>query len=457
MAGNLKSRLERIRAGSAGSGRSSHSHESSTFSVPVPRVLPESDAYRATAPLFPPPWTALDPMVLFRCHLIRWEEDSVLGSLLSCYEGKGRLSELSPSFINILFRGGDTPLENLTLQDLLFFDLETTGLSGGAGTVAFLAAFGSLNEQGLEVRQYLLLDYPGEPIFLEYIYAELTKKEDRVLVSYNGKAFDIQILRNRFALQGRLLRDQWHIDLLYISRLLWSGLLPSCSLGTLETQVLNRKREGDIPGALAPQIWFDFLREGPRGSALEKLQGVCDHNVLDIEGLSSLFGMVLRIGSDPVGAIEQRAFHLDRLALLWPEEETRLLLLQEAALRGSLRARYELARIARRSGEWERYRSLMEDTADEKDSVSESGMVPRGTVLLWRLRANIQLASYYEWKARDYEAALIRTRRAAALLAELSAERLKIGAKAASPSINMKLEERLNRLLAKQQNGGLKR
>ncbi|MCA1951380.1 MAG: ribonuclease H-like domain-containing protein, partial [Treponema sp.] len=238
------------------------------------------------------------------------------------------------------------------------------------------------------------------------------------------------------------------------SRLLWSGLLPSCSLGTLETQVLNRKREGDIPGALAPQIWFDFLREGPRGSALDKLYGVCDHNMLDIVGLSSLFGMVLRIGSDPVGAIEERAFHLDRLALLWPEEKMRRLLLQEAALRGSLRARYELARIARRSGEWERYRSLMEETADAADSVFESAMVPRGAVLLWRLRANIQLASYYEWKARDYEAAIIRTCRAAALLAELSAERLRSGAKAASPSINMKLEERLNRLLAKQQNGG---
>ena len=27
-------------------------------------------------------------------------------------------------------------------EELLFFDLETSGLSGGAGTVAFLAAFG---------------------------------------------------------------------------------------------------------------------------------------------------------------------------------------------------------------------------------------------------------------------------------------------------------------------------
>ncbi|MDR0388096.1 MAG: ribonuclease H-like domain-containing protein, partial [Treponema sp.] len=63
--------------------------------------------------------------------------------------------------------------------DLLFFDLETTGLSSGAGTVAFLAAFGRMvpGNPNLEVTQYLLLDYPGEDDFLEAALAEFRREK----------------------------------------------------------------------------------------------------------------------------------------------------------------------------------------------------------------------------------------------------------------------------------------
>ena len=150
----------------------------------------------------------------------------------------------------------------IAAADLLFFDLETTGLSGGAGTLAFLAAFGSFDGDSLMVRQYLLLDYAGEEELLKAVEAELydespgmEKASDSsvVLVTYNGRAYDTQILRNRFLLSGKR-RDLafTHLDLLYPARLLWKHRLRSCSQKDIEREVLRMDRGFDLPGSEAP-------------------------------------------------------------------------------------------------------------------------------------------------------------------------------------------------------------
>lgn len=424
MAGNLKARLERIRSQGGGALK------------PLENLGPVQGSDRVpsgTAVSFPPPWQVLDPLVLFRRELIPLKDEN-----RGTWNWDSPVS-VPPDFLEILFRTGRSYTEGLCPEDLLFFDLETTGLSGGAGTVAFLAAFGEIRDSCLEVRQYLLLDYPGEPVLISCIEQELNKKPGAVLVSYNGKAFDTQILRSRFILQGKFLPDKDHIDLLSISRLLWRGLLPSCSLSSLELLILQKERQGDIPGALAPQIWFSFLREGPQGKALKDLLAVCEHNLLDIKGLAALFSLILSIGANPLGALADTTFNLDRLALAWPESQLRRGLLLEAGQRGSARALYELARLARLEGDWERYRQYLEEVLES----------PQPKVTGVRLRASIALASYYEWKKRDLERAEGYTRRAQGLLEALGAEGVAEGAKGPPPSINMKLEKRLERILSK--------
>ncbi|MCL2763391.1 MAG: ribonuclease H-like domain-containing protein, partial [Treponema sp.] len=178
-----------------------------------------------------------------------------------------------------------------TYEDLLFFDLETSGLSGGAGTVAFLAAFGRLCTGGkaktktasyqLHITQYLLLDYPGEPDFIEALVREIKRGGNTIIVSYNGKSFDSQILKTRCLMNGISPPQYFHADLLHPSRRFWKRLLPDCSQGTIETNILGLDRTGDIPGAMAPEIWFSFLRDG----AAEPLLGICEHNRKDIAGL----------------------------------------------------------------------------------------------------------------------------------------------------------------------------
>jgi len=198
------------------------------------------------------------------------------------------------------------------IEDFLFFDLETTGLSGGAGTLAFLAAFGRFVQGGkLHITQYLLLDYPGENDFLSAVLGEF-KNEKSVIVSYNGKCFDSQILKNR-CLMNRIKPPEYcHADLLHPARRLWKNIINDCSQDSIETRILGLDRSNDIPGTLAPEIWFEFLRTGETG----RLIGICDHNTADITGLASILGAISCIAENPLNS-EDYNFDIERLALYW--------------------------------------------------------------------------------------------------------------------------------------------
>ena len=254
--------------------------------------------------------------------------------------------------------------------DLLFFDLETTGLSGGAGTIAFLAAFGRFaghenyggKEPPLVITQYLLLDYPGEADFIEKAAAEIKSREFSqrpLLVSYNGKCFDSQILRTRCLMNGINLPEYFHADLLHPARRLWKRRLPDCSQTTIEVSVLGLDRTGDVSGAMAPEIWFSFLRSGENSELLS----VCDHNVKDIGGMASLFLTLAEIASDPIESQKRFRFDEEALALSWNHilkknhgffgegesdmyAKTGNILLENAARNGSPRAALVMAKNA---------------------------------------------------------------------------------------------------------------
>lgn len=198
-------------------------------------------------------------------------------------------------------------------NSFVFFDLETTGLSGGAGTLAFLAAFGRAVKHGsankLQITQYLLLDYPGENDFLEAVLKEFTK--DCVIVTYNGKCFDSQILKTRCLMNRIKPLEYKHADLLFPARRLWKNIIQDCSQSSIETRILGLDRSGDIPGSLAPDIWFDFLKTG----GTDKLTGICDHNTADITGLASILAAMIMIAEDPFDA--KYDYDKGRLALYW--------------------------------------------------------------------------------------------------------------------------------------------
>lgn len=180
------------------------------------------------------------------------------------------------------------------LSRLTFYDFETTGISGGAGTIIFLAGFGVLEENRLTVDQVLLTDYPGEAAFLNRILPFLG--DERIYVSYNGKSFDRSILQNRLRMKGLREEMPLQLDLLYPSRRLWSRVLEEgCGLQQVERNILELKREGDIAGALIPQCYQNFIR----GEGEACMGAVIEHHLQDIVSLAELLFFIESLPENP--------------------------------------------------------------------------------------------------------------------------------------------------------------
>jgi hypothetical protein len=175
----------------------------------------------------------------------------------------------------------------------LFLDTETTGLSGGTGTYAFLIGLAWWDAGGLQIEQLFLRDFSEEHSLLQELSARLAERP--VLVTFNGKAFDWPLLENRFTMTRaiKIPRLAAHLDLLHPARALWRLRLGSVRLVELERHVLDAERLGwhrgdDVASALIPQYYFDYLR----GCVADPLAGVVKHNQMDLRGLAALYGKI---------------------------------------------------------------------------------------------------------------------------------------------------------------------
>jgi uncharacterized protein YprB with RNaseH-like and TPR domain len=180
----------------------------------------------------------------------------------------------------------------------VFFDLETTGLNGGAGTLAFLVACGWFDTDGAFVtRQHVLMGFSEEQSMLGAMASDLASAG--TLVSFNGKSFDAPLLETRYLFH----RLEWmlgavpHIDVLHPSRNFWGRdgtprAKRECSLVVLEQHVLGVRRDADVSGFEIPGRYFQFVRSGDA----RPLLAVLEHNRLDLlslAGLSArLFGLL---------------------------------------------------------------------------------------------------------------------------------------------------------------------
>ena len=177
-----------------------------------------------------------------------------------------------------------------TWEEVLFLDTETTGLAGGAGTYVFLLGTARIADGELILRQHLLRDLGAERAFVGALAAEL--EQYRTCASYNGKCFDLPLLRARvvLALRAELSVDEAHLDLLHPARRLWRGRFGSTGLRQLEDSVLEEPREDDIPGALIPERFFRWLRAGD--DAL--IAPVLTHNARDLVSLVRITDRIAR-------------------------------------------------------------------------------------------------------------------------------------------------------------------
>ena len=190
-------------------------------------------------------------------------------------------------------------ISEIPLEQYLFIDTETTGLSGGAGTYVFLVGAAKYENDEIHFAQFFLKDPANEPCQLaamEEFFANA-----KVVVSYNGKSFDLPRIKNRYLFHGwpAPFQNIFHLDLLHIVRRLWKTQLPTCSLGDVEYHLLGIQREShDIPGWQVSEKFFDYLQNNDP----DPLKGVFYHNEVDVISLITLLSYITDRLANPLSA-----------------------------------------------------------------------------------------------------------------------------------------------------------
>jgi uncharacterized protein YprB with RNaseH-like and TPR domain len=169
----------------------------------------------------------------------------------------------------------------------LFLDTETTGLAGGAGTVAFLVGL-AWWEQGTLVLEQLLVRALGEETPMLDRLAERIGQAS-MLVTFNGKSFDMPLLRTRFVM-ARLVAppEPPHLDLLHVARRVHGKRMKQgCRLVAIEREVLGFVRNDDVESSEVSACYLHFLRTGEAGALL----GVIEHNAWDVVAMAALVAL----------------------------------------------------------------------------------------------------------------------------------------------------------------------
>ncbi len=310
---------------------------------------------------------------------------------LDHFHGPSRLSDLLAFEPRVAAAvAGQPELEALSHEQLAFVDLETTGLVGGAGTIAFLVGIGTLVGAEFRLRQYFLRELTEEGGMLQALQGDLEAVE--AFVTFNGRAFDIPLLENRYVIG---LRRRWnltarpHLDLLYPARRLWRRELPDCRLGTLERRVLTVERSTkDVPGDEIPGIYLDYLRTRDA----TEIARVVYHNAVDILSLVGVAAQVLsrHSQSDPSELSASEALAVAR----WH---------QDAGRSGQAEAAYRTASVA--GEEAVRLEALRRYTAhlkrEKRYEQAIEGWQAWSALAPDDPRPCVELAKAFEWRYKD--------------------------------------------------------
>ncbi len=308
---------------------------------------------------------------------------------------------------------GDRRLAELSFDEFIFLDTETTGLMG-AGTFAFMVGIAFIEHDGdhsvFIVRQYFLRDQADEPAMLLFL-AELL--EDRPgLITFNGRSFDLPLLDNRYVMnrlddQYGALVKQPHIDLLPPSRRLWRKRIGSCSLSSLEKRILGITRtQEDVPGWMIPGLYMDYLRSGDATALLR----VFYHNRIDMLSMVVLLIWIThhfedsQVIREPLDLISLAKWQ-SALGMAGEAEYTLLMASeQEMPLEHFHLTWHELGLLLKRAGRRQEAAVHWQQIA----VTHVDGMTP-GKIAL---EAHVELAKYFEWHQRDLKEAHRWTRQA---------------------------------------------
>jgi uncharacterized protein YprB with RNaseH-like and TPR domain len=308
---------------------------------------------------------------------------------------------LSPLPFSLISQWANDPrLLEIPLSKFAFLDTETSGLSGGTGTYAFLVGIARFVNGQLVLRQFFMRDPSEEAAMLDAVGQFLAPAQ--ALVTFNGKAFDAPLLSTRYRLNHIPVPYEGyaHLDLLPLARRLWRDRLESRALKYLEQHVLGMRRSSEeVPGYEIPWLYFDYLKSGDA----RPLAGVFYHNAMDVVAMAALLAYVNEVIENPYGGHVEHGLDFVALGKLFEdlgrwEEAARLfehgleLNLTEADFGVAVK---RLSILQKRRGDFNEALRLWE-------SAAANG----------HIYAHIEMAKYYEHKCRDVKTALQWTRSA---------------------------------------------
>jgi uncharacterized protein YprB with RNaseH-like and TPR domain len=286
--------------------------------------------------------------------------------------------------------------QEASMGKIIYFDLETTGLAGGTGTYPFLTGLGYFTPNTFEIQQVFLVDYDQESAYLNYLNKIFTAFD--VIVTFNGKSFDLPLLNTRFKLQKITdeIRFKAHIDLLHPSRTLWNKIYENVKLKTIEANYIGFERGDDIPGSEISAVYFDYLSEGN----VENLVKVFKHNLFDIVSLACLSETIAHCiipdnltdnnRPDEIFGIGKMYYHR--------KEYHTAITFFEAALK---KADSSILKI-----DLYRYLSFTYKKIGNYQKALQSWKTLADLSPVYRQKALIEMAKYYEHQEKDYNKAI---------------------------------------------------
>ncbi|WP_311171715.1 ribonuclease H-like domain-containing protein [Halobellus ordinarius] len=166
-------------------------------------------------------------------------------------------------------------------SDALFFDIETTGLDAHSADVTTVS-FTQNGETTTLIR--------GEDLTVDALREQF--RGAPLVVSFNGKQFDVPFLEESFELSV----DAPHLDLMYPCR----RIDLTGGLKAIESEIGIDRDRPDLSGRDAVRLWHQYARDGDE----DALGTLVSYNRDDTENLQNLADVVARrLHENSIGAV----------------------------------------------------------------------------------------------------------------------------------------------------------
>ncbi|MFX0080752.1 MAG: ribonuclease H-like domain-containing protein [Candidatus Hodarchaeota archaeon] len=188
------------------------------------------------------------------------------------------------------------------IEDLLFLDIETLGLFDNA---IIIVGIGFFRDKKYEIHLFFARSLEEEIAICEHLKTEILPKF-KCFITYNGKRFDIPYIANRFLYyfdENPMISDKeityetsntnfHHIDLYHVCRRRFRGLFKRYTLTNIEEQLLEMKRQNELPSNMVPMFYKKYRSNPKRYIGL--IKECIEHNYYDVYSMPLILNKLLK-------------------------------------------------------------------------------------------------------------------------------------------------------------------